>query len=96
MTDVHQLLRTKENQVARVREEIKALHIVAPLLAEPGETQNSPSAINSGTEVSSAEKHISEEASAGAENSDQPADPGEPIPPKRNRLRDWLGLAVGQ
>jgi hypothetical protein len=96
MTDVHELLRTKENQVARVREEIKALHIVAPLLAEPGEAQNSPPAINSDVGVSSAEKGVSEEDPGEAESADQPADPGDPIPPRRNRLRDWLGFAVGE
>ena len=96
MNDVHELLRTKENQVARIRQEINALHIVAPLLAEPGEAQGLPPALDSDTEIGSTEKAVNEEDSDEEEIAGEPAKLGEPIPPRRNRLRDWLGFAVGE
>jgi hypothetical protein len=99
MIDVHELLRTKENQIARVREEIKALHVVAPLLAEPHEIQISPSSRDfAGAAASSMEKDAAQENSP--EDDLVPASEeislGRPIPPKRNRLRGWLGLAAGE
>ena len=35
MIEVYELLRTKENELARVRREIEALRTVTPLLSEP-------------------------------------------------------------
>ena len=37
MTEVYELLRTKENELARVRMETEALRTVAALLLEPGD-----------------------------------------------------------
>ncbi len=34
MKDIHEVLRQKENELARVRREVEALRCVAPLLAE--------------------------------------------------------------
>lgn len=92
--DVHELLRTKENAIARVREEIKALHIVAPLLAEPqeGAEGNGDSFAAAGAMNPAGE----EEAAEGQVSSPSDDISLKPIPPKRNRLRDWLSLAVGQ
>ena len=41
MKDIYQVLREKEQQVARVRKEVEALRFCAPLLAEAGEGQAS-------------------------------------------------------
>jgi hypothetical protein len=97
MIDVQELLRTKENQIARVREEIKALHIVASLLTEPQEPQASQTNAGSGATMRSRESNLAEEDRA----EDDPApDSGlmslHRIPAKRSRLRTWLGFAAGQ
>ena len=96
MIEVHKLLRTKENELARVRKEIEALRTVAPLLSEPDEVAD----LQSGSDC-----HVSPvplEASLAEENAlqDEPPDSDDllfdSIPPKRNRLRDWIGRAVGE
>jgi hypothetical protein len=97
MIEVHKLLRTKENELARVRKEIEALRTVAPLLSEGDEVAD----LEPGSD-----RHVSPvplEASLAEENAlqDEPSPDSDDvlfdsIPPKRSRLRDWIGRAVGE
>lgn len=97
MIEVHKLLRTKENELARVRKEIEALRTVAPLLSERDEVAD----LEPGSD-----RHVSPvplEASLAEENAlqDKPSPDSDDvlfdsIPPKRSRLRDWIGRAVGE
>jgi hypothetical protein len=43
--DIYQVLREKEQQIARVRQEVEALRFCAPLLAEAGEIQAQNAAV---------------------------------------------------
>jgi len=97
MTDVQELLRTKENDLARVQREIEALRTVAVLLCEPDDAESVAS--NADPDAAS----VQLEGSGAQENAleDEPSpNPGEgvfqPIAPKRSRVRDWLGRAVGE
>ena len=96
MTDVHELLQRKENDIIRVRKEIQALRFVAQLLSEPGDAQGLQS-----------EQDYARSLALGnntaLENSleDAPLSPGaeaslESIPAKQNRLRNWFSLAAGE
>jgi hypothetical protein len=97
MIEVHKLLRTKENELARVRKEIEALRTVAPLLSERDEVAD----LQLG-----GDRHVSPvplETSLAEENTlpDEPSRGSDDVlfdsvPPKRNRLRDWIGRAVGE
>jgi hypothetical protein len=97
MIEVHKLLRRKENELALVRKEIEALRTVAPLLSEPDEVAD----LQPGGDRQVSPVRL--EASLAEENAlqDEPS-PGsddvlfDSIPPKRNRLRDWIGRAVGE
>jgi hypothetical protein len=96
MIEVYELLRTKENQLARVRKQIEALRTVSGLLAEaddipdlqPGNDLHSSAPL----EASLAEENAVQDTSS--------ADCDEVLfhskPPKRSRLRDWIGRAVGE
>ena len=97
MIEVHELLRTKENELARVRREIEALRTVTPLLSEPDDIADlqaglDPHASRVPLEASLAEGNALQDRSS--------PDSGEvvfhSIPPKRSRLRDWIGRAVGE
>ena len=97
MIEVHELLRTKENELRRVRREIEALRTVAPLLSEPeelpeseptGETPTSPVAVD----ASSVQEDAVEDTSSPESNDAL----FHSISPKRSRVRDWLGRAVGE
>jgi len=97
MIEVHKLLRTKENELARVRKEIEALRTVAPLISERDEVADL---------LPGGDRQVSPvrlEASLAEENArqDEPSHGSDDvlfdsIPPKRNRLRDWIGRAVGE
>lgn len=93
MIDVHELLRTKENDILRIRKEIEALRVVASLLAD--------SELNaSQTEPVSVETRLAHDINPSDENSlqdeSQPVEASsESIPPKRT-LRDWFSRAAGQ
>ena len=92
MIDVHELLRTKENDLIRIRKEIEALRLVAPLLSD-SEAAVSP------TNFRSAETRLPLEVNAARENlsqdQSQPDDTSEAILPKRT-LRDWFSRAAGE
>jgi hypothetical protein len=97
MTDVQELLRTKENDLARVQREIEALRTVAVLLVEPDDAEvvasnADPDAASVQLEGSVAQGNASEDESSPKPAEDLP----EPIAPKRSRVRDWLGRAVGE
>jgi hypothetical protein len=96
MMEVHELLRTKENQLARVRREIEALRTAAALLSEPDDIADlqadpDPHASPVPPEGSLAEENALQDTSS--PDSDEVL--FHPISPKRSRLRDWIGRAVG-
>jgi hypothetical protein len=97
MIEVHELLRAKENDLGRVRREIEALRIVAPLLSEPGELPDSEAATEN--PVSPVPLNASSVQENDFEHTSSP-DSNEAlfdsISPKRSRIRNWLGRAVGE
>jgi hypothetical protein len=97
MIEVHELLRIKENELARVRREIEALRTATALLSEPDDIAD----LESGPDARVSPVPL--EASLAEENAllDTPSPDSDEvlfhsISPKRNRLRDWIGRAVGQ
>jgi len=93
MIDVHELLRTKENDLIRVRKEIEALRVVASMLAD-SEAPAPQSNFNS------AESRMPLGMMAAPEN--PPQDELQPeetssevVLPKRS-LRDWFSHAAGE
>jgi hypothetical protein len=97
MIEVHELLRKKENELARVRREIEALRTVAPLLSEPDDVADfqpgpDPHASHVALKVSLAEENALQDTSS--PDSDEVL--FHSISPKRSRLRDWIGRAVGE
>jgi hypothetical protein len=95
MIEVHELLRTKENDLARVRREIEALRTVIPMLLELDDIADlqpgpDPHASLVPLEASLAEENAVQDTSS--------PDSGEvlfhSIPPKRSRFRDWIARAV--
>ena len=102
MVDVYEMLRQKENDITRVREEIEALRFVAPLLSDSEEGQVlepdqvlEPNA-DAGTATLSLDATVEEDAAAETEQSTDSSEVGQAIPPKRSRLRNLLGLAAGE
>jgi hypothetical protein len=96
MIKVHELLRTKEDELGRVRREIEALRTVAPLLVEPDDMPDVPP---------TSDPHPSAfplDASSVEENAVEGTSPDSndvlfhSISPKRSRVRNWLGRAVGE
>lgn len=93
MTSVYELLRTKENDLIRIRKEIEALRLVAPLLSDSeGSVPR--------TEFDSADTRLSVEINPHHENPahDEPQldeASSDAIPPKRT-LRNWFGRAAGE
>ncbi|HXX73369.1 MAG TPA: hypothetical protein VEI80_06705 [Candidatus Acidoferrales bacterium] len=97
MIEVHELLRTKENELARLRREIEALRTVTPLLSEPDDVADlqpgpDPHASLVSLEASRAEENALQDTSS--PDSDEVL--FHSISPKRSRLRDWIGRAVGE
>lgn len=93
MIEVHELLRTKENELARVRREIEALRIVTPLLSEPDDNADSQPGLDTYASL------VPREASIAEENHSSPDSDAvlfQSLSPKRSRLRDWIGRAVGE
>ena len=97
MTDVQEVLRTKENELARVQREIEALRTVAVLLSEPDDAE----AVASNADPDPA--GVRNEAPVAQENTLQDelsSDPAEgflnSISPKRSRVRNWFGRAAGE
>lgn len=97
MIEVHELLRLKENELARVRREIEALRTVAPLLSERDDIVDlapgpNPHVLPVPLEASLAEENVRQDTSS--RDSDEVL--FRSISPRRSRLRDWIGRAVGQ
>jgi hypothetical protein len=97
MIEVHELLRAKENELARVRREIEALWTVAALLSEPDDVADlqplpDPQASPVPLEASLAEENALQDKFS--PDSDEVL--FHSISPKRSRLRDWIGRAVGE
>jgi hypothetical protein len=96
MREVYELLRTKENELARVREQIEALRTVSDLLAEPddipdlqvGNDLHSPVLV----EAPVAEENALQDTSSA--DSDEVLFHSKTV--ERSRLRDWIGRAVGE
>jgi len=88
MIEVYKLLRTKENELARLRREIEALRIVTPLLLELDDLvdfQPGPDPHATG-----------ESAPQDTSSPDSDEVLFRSILPKRSRLREWIGRSVGQ
>jgi len=94
MTDVYEMLRIKENQLARVREEIDALRVAAPLLSEDDEAQDSQIS-NYDAARRSIPGDVVEDPMQNAVSTEA-AEVSPAIPPTRSRLRNLLGLAAGE
>ena len=88
MIDVQELLRVKEDDLARVQREIEALRTVAVLLTQPDDAEPFPS------DADPEATGVQLEGSEGQEDASQ--DELSPKPAKRSRVRDWLGRAVGE
>jgi hypothetical protein len=90
MIEVYELLRTKENELARLRTEIEALRIVTPLLLELDDIadfQPGPDPHASLTEESAPQDSSSPDSDEVLLHTK---------PPNRSRLRDWIGRTVGK
>lgn len=97
MIEVQELLRIKENELARVRTEIEALRTVAALLSEPDDIVDLKAGPDPHVSTAPLEASLSEENAL--QDSSSPGSDEvlfRSISPKRNRLRDWIGRAVGQ
>jgi len=95
MIEVHELLRTKENELARVRREIEALRTVTALLSEPDDVTDLQPGLDphaSPVPLEGAEENALQDTSS--PDSDEVL--FHSISPKRSRLRDWIGRAVGE
>jgi hypothetical protein len=93
MVDVYEMLRQKENDVVRVRKEIQALRFVAPLLSDSDEGQVLQPDMDATVTL---DRTVEEQNPAQSEQSSDPPEVGEAIPPKRSRLLNILGLASGE
>jgi len=101
MIDVHELLRMKENEIDRVRKEIDALHLVAPLLSDSADAPElEPYADSQAAFPPLEEPHAVESLPEGAQLNERSPESDEnmfeSIQPKRSLLRDWFGRAAGQ
>jgi hypothetical protein len=101
MNDVHEVLRMKENEINRVRKEIDALHLVAPLLSDSadaqdvqpyGDSEAAPPPLESPRLVENLQDH----GQSGESSPERDETMFESIPPKRSLLRDWFGRAAGE
>jgi hypothetical protein len=97
MIEVHELLRTKENELARVRREIEALRTVAALLSETDDVAD----LQPGTDPHAAPTPFETSLAENNFQRDEPSPDSDEglfhsIPSKRSRLRDWIGRAVGE
>jgi len=97
MIEVHELLRRKENDLARVRREIDALRTVAALLSETDDVADLRPGADPHASPVPFEASLAEE-NAQREEPSPDSDGGlfHSIPSKRSRLRDWIGRAVGE
>jgi hypothetical protein len=100
MIDVHELLHTKENELARVRREIEALRTVTPMLSEPDDIADLQPGPDPHASPVPLEGSLAEENALQALQDTSSPDSDEvlfhSIGPKRSRLRDWIGRAVGE
>ena len=101
MVNIHEVLRMKENEIAKVREEIAALRTVAPLLSDEDESEVLEAEDEPGGSVD-VENVVRQEDVVAEQDSEREVSqvPGPifsaAIPPKRSRLRNWLGRAAGE
>jgi len=93
MIEVYELLRTKENELARVRREIEALRTVTTLLSEPDDITDLQPDPDSDTSPTPLDSTLAEESSLKDTSSTDSKVPSKP--PKRS-LRDWIGRAVSE
>jgi hypothetical protein len=101
MIDVHELLRRKEDEINRVRREIDALHLVAPLLSDSVDGQDLQAYSDSQAAFPALEDpHAVESLQDGAPLNERSPESDEnlfeSIQPKRSLLRDWFGRAAGE
>ena len=97
MIDVHELLRTKENELARVRREIEALRTVTDLLLEPDDVADLQPGLNPHASAVPLEASLADEdALQDTSSPDSDEVLFHSISTKRSRLRDWIGRAVDE
>ena len=96
MVDVFEMIRRKENDIVRVRKEIQALRVVAPMLSDSDEAQVLEPDTDRGTTTVLFDSTVAEHNPSESEQSPDNPDVGEAIPPKRSRLLNLLGLASGE
>jgi hypothetical protein len=97
MIDVYELIRIKENELARVRQEIESLRIVAVLLSEPADAHVLQSNDDRGAAVVQFDAPVAKQNASQYERQPEPAEIlFQSIAPKRRRFRDWLGRAAGE
>ena len=90
MIEVYELLRTKENELARLRREIEALRIVTPLLLELDDIAD----FQPGPEPHAALTEESAPQDSSSPDSDEVL--FRSTLPKRSRLREWIGRSASQ
>jgi hypothetical protein len=96
MIEVYELLRTKENELARLQMEVEALRTVTELLAEPDDIPDLYSGNAPHTSVLLEAPPAEENALRDTSSDDSDEVLFHSKPPKRSRLRDWIGRAVGE
>jgi hypothetical protein len=97
MIDVQELLRAKENELARVQREVEALRTVAMLLFDSDDAEAFPSNADPGAASVQLEASVAQENASEDGPSPKPAEGlFQSIAAKRSRVREWLGRAVGE
>jgi len=101
MIDVQEVLKRKEDEIARVRREIDALHLVAPLLSDSAdghsfESSDETEMVLPPLEHQSTDESLHESHRFNELSPERDETMFESIPPKRSLLRDWFGKAAGE
>lgn len=97
MIDVQELLRVKEDDLARVQREVEALRTVAVLLSESDDAEAAASDADHGAARVQFEGAVAQENASEDEPSPNTAEGlFQSKPAKRSRVRDWLGRAVSE
>lgn len=97
MIEVYELLRSKENELARVRREVEALRTATALLSEPDDIPDlQPGSDSYASAISLGASPVEVNSLNDTSSTDSNAVLFASKPPKRSRLRDWIGRAVSE